>query len=111
MNKKLIISAMAILLFSGCTWVHVSPEAENVRVVKASDVEDCQKLGETSASLLAKIAGMNRSKKKVATELTTLGRNSASEMGGDTIVSISEIKNGEQTFGVYRCFSPGKNGE
>ena len=40
---------------------------------------------------------------KVAGELATLARNSAAQLGGDTVVATSEITDGSQTFAVYRC--------
>lgn len=94
---------MVLLATTGCTWVSLSDEGENVRVVAVSDVGSCQKLGETSVSLLDKVAGIKRGKEKVARELLILGRNSGAEMGGDTVVPAMEIVNGEQRFDVYRC--------
>jgi hypothetical protein len=103
MNKYLAMIVISILLSPGCTWVHISPAGEEVRVASAAEVGECEKIGVTTVSLMAKIAGIKRSAKKVATELQTLGRNSGAEMGGDTIVPVSDIVNGEQSFQVYRC--------
>ena len=103
MKKYLAMIMISTLLLAGCTWVHISPLGEKVRVVSAAEIAGCEKIGVTSVSLLAEIAGIKRSQIKVATELETLGRNSGAEMGGDTIVPVSDILNGEQTFDVYRC--------
>ena len=103
MKKYLVIIMISILLLAGCTWVHISPSGEKVRVVSSAEIAGCEKIGVTTVSLLEEIAGIKRSQRKVATELETLGRNSGAEMGGDTIVLVSDIINGEQTFDVYRC--------
>jgi hypothetical protein len=103
MKTFLVIMVVNLLLLAGCTWVHVSPSGEMVRVLSAFEVTGCEKVGVTTVSLLAEVVGVKRSQRKVATELETLGRNSGAEMGGDTIVPVSDIINGEQTFGVYRC--------
>jgi len=36
-------------------------------------------------------------------ELEILAKNSAASMGGNVIVRISGIKDGEQSFDVYKC--------
>jgi hypothetical protein len=105
MKKDLVMIIISVLLLAGCTWVHVSPSGEKVRVVSSAEIAGCEKIGVTTVSLLAEITGIKRSQRKVAKELETLGRNSGAEMGGDAIVPVSDIINGEQTFDVYRCLS------
>jgi len=107
MRKTLILLLITnLFVMTSCTWVHLTPQGENIRTVNESETAGCKKLGETTVSVLAKIAGIKRNREKIRTELRTLGRNSAAEMGGDTIVPVSEIKNGEQTFAVYECINP-----
>jgi len=103
MNKYLLLALIPIFFISSCTWVHLTSEGELVQEVTAADAEECKRIGEATVSVKAKVAGINRSSKKVAGELFILGQNAASEMGGDTIVPASDIKDGEQTFNVYRC--------
>ena len=103
MYKYLVVAMISSLLLAGCTWVRLTPAGEEVRVVPIAETAGCKKIGQTTVSLLAKVAGIKRSAKKVAAELVTLGRNSGAEMGGDTIVPVSGITNGEQSFAVYRC--------
>jgi len=75
-----------------------------VRVVSVSEAQGCKSIGQTQVSLRDYILdGMKRDARKVARELTILGRNSAAEMGGDTISPASEIIKGNQTFDVYKC--------
>lgn len=107
MRKTLILLLITTLfVITNCTWVHLTPQGENIRMVKETETVGCKKLGETTVSVLATIAGIGRNKEKIRTELRTLGRNSAADMGGDTIVPVSEMINGEQTFAVYKCIAP-----
>ena len=103
MNKYLLLALISVFLVAGCSWVHLTSEGELVQKVTAADVEECKRIGEATVSVKAKVAGIKRSSKKVAGELFILGQNAASEMGGDTIVPVSEVQDGEQTFKVYRC--------
>lgn len=98
-----VATALAILVMAGCTWVEPTPESEEVRVLSVDKVSTCKRLGDTTSSLLHKVAGINRSEEKVKKELETLARNSAAVMGGDTVVATSPIDEGEQTFDVYKC--------
>jgi hypothetical protein len=103
MNKYLFLLMIGVFLVSGCTWVHLTSEGELVQKVTASDVEECKRIGEATVSVKDTIAGISRSNEKMAAELLILGQNAASEMGGDTIVQVSEVQDGEQTFNVYKC--------
>lgn len=106
MKKYLSLSLLTLLLLAGCAWVNLSPEGEQVKAKTPPEVTGCREIGQTTVSLLAKVGLFNRNRKKVANELLVLGRNSAAEMGGDTVVAVSEIENGEQTFAVYNCTNP-----
>jgi len=107
MKKTLaVLFAMMPLVILGCTWVKLTPEGQKVRVLDAKQVENCKKLGQTSTSVLAKKGIITRNKEKVSGELATLARNSAADMGGNVIVPISNIKNGERSFTVYNCSRP-----
>jgi len=102
---KLMILLIAGLLVS-CTWVKLTPEGEKVRVLSIDEVASCKKLGKTTTSLKDKIVGMARNEAKVQKEMQALARNSAADMGGDTVVPASEVQDGRQTFEVYKCVNP-----
>jgi len=91
---------------SACTWVKPTPEGEQVRVLNASQVSICKKLGNTTVSLMAKVGFVERNEETVSEELVTLARNSGGSMGGDTVVPASGIEEGEQSFDVYKCLKP-----
>jgi hypothetical protein len=98
-------AVIGILLFvlAGCTWVELTEEGEAVTVV-SSVSNTCKRLGSTTSTTKADLASIDRSDKKVSSELVTLARNSAVRMGGDTITAESEVsESGVQTFGIFRC--------
>jgi starvation-inducible outer membrane lipoprotein len=105
MKKHFLILFLAFSL-SACTWVDLTPEGEKVRVLSAQEVQSCTKKGKTTVSIKADVGGIERDREKVKTELETLARNSAVDLNGDTVVPTSEIKDGKQTFDVYRCVNP-----
>ena len=102
--KFLATAVLGIFLVSGCTWVKPTPGGEQVRVASSpAEVAGCEQIGKTTVSLLDRVGALKRGQKKVEDELFVLGRNSAAEMGGDTILQVSEVFQGERRFAVYRC--------
>ena len=104
--RLIILAALAIFATVGCSFVEKTPEGQKSRVLELNEVETCRKLGKTKVSVLDKVIGIPRPPETVAEELTTAGRNSAGDMGGDTIVAATEVVDGEQTFFVYKCVDP-----
>lgn len=95
--------AGALAATTGCTWVKVTPEGQDVAVAKAADVADCARKGKVTVSVKGNVGRMERNQMKVTTELATLARNEAAALGGDTVVAESEIIDGRQVYGVYDC--------
>jgi len=91
------------LWLASCTWVKLTPEAEKVVLLEASEVVNCRHLGKTTVSVKADIVTISRDVEKVKVELATLARNSAVSLQGDAVVPASEIEKGQQVFDVYRC--------
>lgn len=94
---------LVVLLPSACTWVKLNPAGEQVQVLTMEAVTDCKRVGKTTVSTLAKVVGLNRYQESMQDELNKMARNSAAELGGDTVVPISAIEDGRQVFAVYRC--------
>jgi len=105
MKKRLVLLTTG-LLASACTWVELADEAKEIRIVSMEHVKACKKLGKVVASVKNQIAGFDRSEKKVQSELETIARNTAIELKGDSIVAVSPIKKGRQTYAVYQCAQP-----
>ena len=103
MRKTEWILVLLIGTLSACTWIKPTDEGQNVRLVSYEQVGQCKKLGKTTVSVLDKVGFISRSQDKVNEELKTLARNSAAEMGGDTIVAAGTLSKGEQPFDVYQC--------
>ena len=101
-TKKSIVVLLTIYV-SACTWVDLSPRGEKVRVLTANEVSACKRVGKTTVNTAAKVVGIGRNAPKVQTELNTLARNSAVDLGGDTVVAVDAPVEGRQLFEVYRC--------
>ncbi len=91
------------MIVSACTWVQLTAEGEKVRVLSDAEVTQCTLVGQTTANTTEKLAGVKRHDNALEFELTSLARNSAANLGGDTIVPAGSIVDGKQTFKVYRC--------
>ena len=87
----------------GCSWVKPTESGARVRLATAGEVEACANVGTTHVSVMDKLGLVTRNQAKVAGELATLARNSAVELDGDTVVAITQVVDGAQTFAVYQC--------
>lgn len=105
MKRVVVVVVVVALALAGsaCTWIQPKEGTEDVALVKAHFVQQCQKIGSANALVPHKIIGLKRRKGKVADELIVLAKNEALGMGGDTIVSASKVDQGQQRFDVYRC--------
>ncbi|UTA47803.1 DUF4156 domain-containing protein [Simiduia sp. 21SJ11W-1] len=91
-------------LAAACTWVEPKPEAAHISVEPLSDVQHCDRLGETTSKGVSKVGIFVRKDEKVMDELAALAKDSAFNMGGNRLVRESELKSdGSMTFGIYRC--------
>jgi Domain of unknown function (DUF4156) len=88
-------------IISGCSFVDSLPGSE--LVVMSNQTEQCTKLGETRVSVLSTIAGFDRDEDVMSEELITMARNAAFEQGGNTISQSTEVEDGTQSFGIFRC--------
>lgn len=105
MHNLIKLTSLSVLLLcvSACTWVKATPSGEKVVVSDGAGVSNCQSKGEVESVLKSRVGGFERNASKVQGELETLARNEAAKMGGDTIVALSNVRDGKQNFGVYRC--------
>lgn len=103
MKKTAWLLLASSIFVGGCTWVKLNPGGEKVRVLSAGEVTSCELIGDTNVSLMARVGAVKRNEEKVQKELYALARNSAADMGGDTVVPASEIADGKQRFFVYKC--------
>ncbi|GHA00398.1 hypothetical protein GCM10008090_06440 [Arenicella chitinivorans] len=101
--KTGLLAVSLCAVASGCTWVKKNPGADRVRIAPADLVGSCKSLGTVTSNTVNKVTVVNRSTKKVQSELETLARNEAAKSGADTIVVRSPIVDGQQTFELFRC--------
>jgi len=102
--SKLALFLSATFLLASCSnWVQVTSEGQSVRVVTASDVNNCIRVGNAQAQTLGRVIGLERGAERLQEELSRIARNEAGDLGGNAIVPESLIADGRQTFGVYRC--------
>lgn len=104
MKTGWVITVLAVLLLSACaTWVKLDDGAENIRLVAADEVVNCDRLGSTNVSVRDQVGFYKPRPRQVERELANLARNSALELEGDTIVADSAVDEGRQRFSIYRC--------
>ena len=107
MNSLIKLSgvACAALLLGACSTLKLTEGGEKVRVLEPDETSSCRNLGRTNTSVTNRIV-FERPADTVAGELEIIARNSAARMGGDTIVPLTVIEEGQQTFVVYKCVNP-----
>ena len=104
-NNILLIAAVTLVV-SSCAAIKLTADGEKVRVLAPNEVSSCKKLGQTNTSVTDNVVGINRPIEALERELVIIARNSASNMGGDTIVPLTVIEGGKQSFIVYKCINP-----
>jgi hypothetical protein len=100
--KNLYFCCFALLL-CGCTWVKLTNGGAGVQVANMTEVSECRRIGKTRSITKASIGGVSRNSEKVDDETTTIARNEAAHMGGNTIVIGDELTAGEREFLVFSC--------
>ena len=91
-----------LLVFAGCTWVHMAPGADAVRVVSAQPA-GCEARGEVEVSVKASLGPYERNALRVRDELETLARNEAPDLNADTVQALAEPADGKQRYAMFRC--------
>ncbi len=99
---RILIATALALMAAGCTWVHMAPGAQAVRVVEGPPA-GCEKRGEVVVSVRDSVAFYQRNDLKVRDELETLARNEAPGLGADTVSPLAPPDNGEQRYAAWRC--------
>jgi hypothetical protein len=94
---------IASLTIAACTWVKTEPGAEAIPLVGMDAVTHCERLGQATTSVRDRVAGVQRRPGKVEDELADLARNSALDIGGDTLVADGPVRDGQQRFLIFRC--------
>ena len=102
------INSIAILslLLGGCATIELTSGGNKVRILAPNEISSCRELGRTNTTITDSVLGIDRPIEALERELQIMARNSADNMGGDTIVPLTVIDQGRQTFLVYKCIDP-----
>ena len=102
-NIRMSLFIASIFLLFSCSTIKLTHGGEKARVLSSAEVVNCQKRGATTVRVKPTLLTIRRQPTVIAKELEILARNSAINMGGDTVSPISKIEKGQQTFSVFRC--------
>lgn len=104
--RLLLLFFLFTALTAGCTWVKLTPQGQEARVLQPDQVGSCKALGTTTVQVAATVLGIPRPRRDVEHDLDAMARNAVQSAGGDTIVANGQEENGVQTFSMYRCINP-----
>ena len=103
--QKIIAIGFSSILITGCAsaFMEVKAGAEKVSVATSDQASSCESKGTVTASVLSKVLFVNRSIEGVEDNLEQMAKNSAVELGANTIVKGESKKIGERAFSLYQC--------
>lgn len=102
---RLVIVLLVSIVLTACRtdWVQLTEAAEQVAVATPAEVGDCARVGTANVNAMDSIGFVQRSARQLQEELIRLARNEAGDMEASHVVVESPIREGRQTFGIYRC--------
>lgn len=103
MVRSTILGLSLGVLAACSSWVQLSPEAESINLLTASQASQCRRIGTANVNALDEIGFIDRSATRLQDELVKLAKNEAARLGGTSVVPESTIEEGRQTFGVFFC--------
>lgn len=92
-----------VFLIAGCALVELTPSGAGVRLASPEAVVTCTSMGRITASVVHEVGFLPRHPEAVQNNINVTARNRAAEMGADTLVPVTKVEDGKQTFEVYRC--------
>jgi len=93
---------LALTVLVGCTWIHMAPGANAVRVLETAPL-GCEKRGEVVVEVKHSIGFIERNALKVRDELEVLARNEAPGMQANAIHPLNVPERGKQRFAAWYC--------
>ena len=106
MIRKLFYMGLIIVTagsLAACATVRLTSSGEKARLLTVEEAANCKQLGRTVINIRPSLLSIPRPQAVIVKDLRVLARNNAANMGGDTVVPVSGISNGQQTFEVYKC--------
>ena len=104
-TQKMIAISFSSVLIAGCAsaFMEVKEGAEKVSIANSDQISHCESKGTVTASVLSKVMFVNRSIEGVEDNLVQMAKNSAVDLGANTIVKGESKKIGERAFSLYQC--------
>jgi hypothetical protein len=102
-SRMLLPVLSTAVLIGGCALVELTPTGAGVRLASPDAVVTCTNLGRITASVVHEVGILPRHPEAVQDNINVTARNRAAELGADTIVPVTEVEDGKQTFEIYRC--------
>lgn len=101
--RFLLLVFSAAVFAGGCALVELTPTGAGVRLASPGAVVTCTNLGRITASVVHEVGILPRHPQAVQDNINVTARNRAAELGADTIVPLTKVEDGKQTFEIYRC--------
>jgi hypothetical protein len=102
-HMRRLILPLATLMLAACSFIPVQPGADKVALLPDNFVGSCQHLGQTNAMVPTHFGFIEHGAESIEKSLAAIARNDAVGLGGDTIVKTSPVKEGRQSFKIYKC--------
>lgn len=102
-GRRLICCALLVVSPAACVGPGGHNGARAVRVVDPDQALGCTDRGSVHVSVVDKLPELERREGAVARELRELARSSALQLGGNTLVPLTDILDGSQSFAVFQC--------
>jgi hypothetical protein len=105
MFKSSIYFVLVLVSLLGCSsqLIKAKEGADLIKLVEQSDTTGCEGKGSVTVSVLTKLGFFTRSVESVEENLIQLARNSAVDVGGNTIVKGELLEFGKRSFLVFQC--------
>jgi hypothetical protein len=104
MNNQLkgCCTAAVVFLLTACSG-GLPGSAGEVQLRTAEQLKGCENVGATHVSVVDRLGQPDWSSDRVVSELRKLAKNGAVQLGGNTIVEMTEVIDGTQSFTVFSC--------
>ena len=93
----------ATLCFITACSTGLSGSAQDVRLRTTGQLDGCENAGATHVSVADRLGQQGWSRERVASELLKLAESGAVQLGGNTLVEMTDVIDGTQSFAVFNC--------
>lgn len=94
--------AAAFCFITACS-SGLSGSAQDVRLRTSGQLKGCENAGATHVSVADRLGQQDWDRERIAGELLKLAESGAVQLGGNTLVEMTEVIDGMQSFAVFNC--------